>query len=133
MWIRDRDPDEFLHKFGPDRFRLLLEGAENQMEYRLQSLQRQYDLSQDGQKVEFLKAAAELLASVGNAVEREVYGARAAEAAGVSPEAVRLETEKAFRRRTRRDAKRQEKIDRAPAVKLRPRSKTCLLYTSRCV
>ena len=119
-----KDPDEFLHKFGPDRFRLLLEGAENQMEYRLQSLQRQYDLSQDGQKVEFLKAAAELLASVGNAVEREVYGARAAEAAGVSPEAVRLETEKAFRRRTRRDAKRQEKIDLAPAVKLRPRSKT---------
>lgn len=59
-----KDPDEFLHKFGPDRFRLLLEGAENQMEYRLQSLQRQYDLSQDGQKVEFLKAAAELLASV---------------------------------------------------------------------
>ena len=30
-----KDPDEFLHKFGPERFQLLLEGAENQMEYRL--------------------------------------------------------------------------------------------------
>lgn len=119
-----KDPDEFLHKFGPERFQLLLEGAENQMEYRLQSLRQRYDLSLDDQKVEFLKAAAELLASVGNAVEREVYGARAAEAAGVSPEAMRLETERAFKRRVRRDAKRQEKIDLAPAAKLQPRSKT---------
>ena len=119
-----KDPDEFLRKFGADRFQLLLEGAENQMEYRLQSLRQKYDLNLDDQKVEFLKAAAELLASVGNAVEREVYGARAAEAAGVSPEVMRLETERAFKRRVRRDAKRQEKIDLAPAAKLQPRSKT---------
>lgn len=79
------------------------------MEYRLQSLRQRYDLSLDDQKVEFLKEAAELLASVGNAVEREVYGARAAEAAGVSPEAMRLETERAFKRRVRRDAKRRRK------------------------
>ena len=52
------------------------------MEYRLQSLRQRYDLSLDDQKVEFLKEAAELLASVDNAVERGVYGARAAEAAG---------------------------------------------------
>ncbi|MFR8335110.1 MAG: hypothetical protein ACLU9S_24300 [Oscillospiraceae bacterium] len=56
------------------------------MEYRLQSLRQKYDLNLDDQKVEFLKAAAELLASVGNAVEREVYGARAAGGGGVSPE-----------------------------------------------
>lgn len=53
-----------------------------------------------------------------------MYGARAAEAAGVSPEVMRLETERAFKRRVRRDAKRQEKIDLAPAAKLQPRSKT---------
>ena len=37
---------------------------------------------------------------------------------------MRLETERAFKRRVRRDAKRQEKIDLAPAAKLKPRSKT---------
>lgn len=80
-----KDPDEFLHKFGPERFQLLLEGAENQMEYRLQSLRQRYDLSLDDQKVEFLKEAAELLASVGNAVEREVYGARGRRGGGSLP------------------------------------------------
>lgn len=119
-----KDPDEFLKKFGADRFKLLLEGAENQMEYQLQALARKYDLNLDDQKVEFLKAAAELLSTVGSAVQREVYGTRAAEAAGVSYEAMKLEIDKAYRRRVRRDQKRQEKIDLAPADKLRPKSRS---------
>lgn len=119
-----KDPDEFLKKFGADRFKLLLEGAENQMEYQLQALARKYDLNLDDQKVEFLKATAELLSTVGSAVQREVYGTRAAEAAGVSYEAMKLEIDKAYRRRVRRDQKRQEKIDLAPADKLRPKSRS---------
>ncbi len=119
-----KDPDEFLKKFGPDRFKILLEDAENQLEYQLQALARKFDLSLPDQKVEFLKAAAELLATVGNAVEREVYGARAAEAAGVTYEALKLEISKAFKRRMRREQKKQEKIDLAPAQQLRPKSRT---------
>ena len=80
-----KDPDEFLKKYGADRFRLLLESCENQAEYRLRSLQMRFDLSQDEQKVEFAKQAAALIAGFGTAVEREVYGTRAAEAAGLSP------------------------------------------------
>lgn len=119
-----KDPDEFLKKYGADRFKLLLEGAENQMEYQLQALARKYDLKLDDQKVEFLKAAAELLSTVRSPVQREVYGTRAAEAAGVSYEAMKLETDKAFKRRMRRDHKKQEKIDLAPADKLRPKSRS---------
>ncbi len=119
-----KDPDEFLKKFGPDRFKILLEDAENQLEYQLQALARKFDLSLPDQKVEFLKAAAELLATVGNAVEREVYGTRAAEAAGVTYEALKLEISKAFKRRVRREQKKQEKIDLAPAQQLRPKSRT---------
>ena len=58
-----KDPDEFLKKYGADRFRLLLQECENQAEYRLRSLQMQYDLTVDEQKVEFAKAAAELISS----------------------------------------------------------------------
>ena len=86
-----KDPDEFLKKYRADRFRLLLEGCENQAEYRLRSLQMRFDLSQDEQKVEFAKQAAALIAGFGTAVEREVYGTRAAEAAGLSPDVLRME------------------------------------------
>lgn len=119
-----KDPDEFLKTYGPDRFRLLLEQSENRVEYQLQSLRRRYDLTRDDQKVAFLQAAAELLAAVGNAVEREVYGTRVAESAGITYDALKLEMEKAYKRRQNREKKQQAKLDLAPAKAQQPKSRT---------
>lgn len=116
-----KDPDEFLKKYGADRFSVLLDQSENQAEYRLESLKRKYDLTDDAQKVEFLTKAAELVSTFSNAVQREVYGMRAAEAAGVTPEAMKLEVNKAYRRRVAMEKKQQEKRDLAPAQQQQPK------------
>lgn len=116
-----KDPDEFLHKYGADRFQNLLNQSENRMEYQLQSLKRKYNLQEDDQKVEFLKAAAEMLSQIGSSVEREVYGTRAAEAAGITYDAMKLEVDKAYKRRLQREKKKQEKIDLAPAAAMQPK------------
>ena len=118
-----KDPDEFLQKYGADRFRLLLEQSENHVEYRLESLKRQFDLRQDDQRVEFLKQAAQLIASLPNAVEREIYGARAAEAGGITAEAMKVETDKAYRQRLYREKKRRERQELAPAAAAQPQSR----------
>ena len=102
-----KDPDEFLKKYGPDAFRALMNKSENQAEYHLRSLMRKYDLSQDDQRVAFLRDAAAFVATLKSAVEREVYGARAAEAAGVTPQAMKIEVDKTYRRNQEK-AKRQE-------------------------
>lgn len=115
-----KDPDEFLKKYGADRFKLLLERSENQAEYQLHSLQRRYDLTDDAQKVEFAKEAAVLISTFGTAVEREIYGARAADAAGLTPDVMRLEINKAFKRRVAKQKKEQERRDLAPAVAVQP-------------
>ena len=86
-----KDPDEFLKKYGADRFSLLLDKSENQAEYQLESLKRKYDLTDDEQRVEFLQKAAQLISTFPSAVQREIYGARAAEAAGISADAMKLE------------------------------------------
>ncbi len=104
-----KDPDEFLKKFGADRFRMLLDQSENQAEYRLVSLRNKFDLSSDEQRVQFLKQAAELIATLSTAVEREIYGARAAEAAGVSAETVKLEVDRAWKRRNRQEQARKNR------------------------
>lgn len=119
-----KDPDEFLKKYGADRFRLLLERSENHIEYRLQSLQNQFDLAQDDQRVAFVKAASELVASLGSAVEREVYGARAAETAGISPEAMKLEVSRAYRRAQSAEKKKQLRQELQPAQQLQPKART---------
>lgn len=118
-----KDPDEFLKQYGPDRFRDLLDGAENQIEYQLQALARKFDMSQDDQKVDFLRQAAQTLAQVGNAVEREVYGARLAEQAGISYDALKLEIDQAFRRHQKKEQRKQERIDLSPAAQMQPRSR----------
>lgn len=118
-----KDPDEFLKKYGADRFRLLLQSSENQAEYRLRSLQMKYDLKNDEQKVEFAKQAAELISTFSTAVEREIYGVRAAEAAGLTREVMALEIKKAFQRRSAIQKKAQEKRDIEAAAARQPQSR----------
>ena len=124
LQIRDaKDPDEFLHKFGADRFKLLLEGSSNRVEYQLNAIALKYDLMQDDQKVKFLQESADLIATLGSAVQREVYGGRVAEKAKISPDAMKLEIERAWKRRERNQKKQQEKINLSPARNLQPKSR----------
>lgn len=118
-----KDPDEFLKKFGADRFRMLLDQSENQAEYRLVSLRNKFDLSSDEQRVQFLKQAAELIATLSTAVEREIYGARAAEAAGVSAETVKLEVDRAWKRRNRQEQARKNREAMDVAAQQQPMEK----------
>ena len=125
LQLRDaKDPDEFLKKFGADRFKILLEESSNRVEYQLRAIMKKYDLREDEQRVKFISEAAEYISSLGNAVQREVYGTRAAEAAGISYEAMKIEVGKAFKRRIAREKKKQEKIDLSPARNLQPKSRS---------
>ena len=119
-----KDPDEFLKKFGADRFKLLLEESSNRVEYQLSAIAKKYDIREDDQKVKFINEAAEFLSTLSNAVQREVYGHRVADAAKISYDALKLEVNKAFKRRMAREKKKQEKIDLAPAKNLQPKSRT---------
>ncbi len=119
-----KDPDEFLKKFGADKFKLLLEESSNRVEYQLNAIAKKYDIREDAQKVQFISEAAEFISTLPNAVQREVYGHRVAEAAKISYDALKIEVNKAFKRRMAREKKRQEKINMAPAQALQPRSRT---------
>ncbi len=123
--MRDaKDPDEYLKKFGADKFRVLLEESSNRIEYQLNAIRRKYDLTEDEQKVRFVAEAAKMICTLDSAVQREVYGGRVAEAAGITPEAMKLELKKAFKIRIAREKKQQEKIDLAPVRALQPKSRT---------
>ena len=125
LQMRDaKDPDEFLKKFGADRFKLLLEESSNRVEYQLNAIRKKYDLRDDDQKVKFLQESAELISSLGSSVQREVYGNRVAETAGISGDAMKLEVSRAYKRRVYQEKKKQEKIDLAPAKNLQPRERS---------
>ena len=125
-----KDPDEFLKKYGADRFKLLLEGSSNRVEYQLSAIRKKYDLAVDDQKVQYVHESAELIASLDSPIKREIYGKRVAEAAALSEKAVALEVEKAQKRRRSREKKAQEKIDLAPAQAFQRRGASKVPYNN---
>ena len=125
LQMRDaKDPDEFLHKFGPDKFRLLLEESSNRVEYQLNAIARKFNLAEDEQRIQFIHEAAELISTLGSAVQREVYSHRVADVGKISFDAMQMEVNKAFKRRMARERKRQEKVNLAPAQAMQPKSRT---------
>ena len=123
--MRDaKDPDEYLKKFGADKFKLLLEESSNRVEYQINAIAKKYDLREDEQRIKFIQEAAELICTLGSPVQREIYGGRVVQAASISMEAMKLEVNKAFKRRIAREKKQQEKINLAPAQALQPKSRT---------
>lgn len=123
--MRDaKDPDEYLKKFGADKFRLLLEDSSDRVEYQLNAIHSRYDLQEDSQKVRYVQECAELISTLGSSVRREVYGVRVAESAGITAQAMQMEVDKAYKRRIKREKQEQEKIDLTPAKTLQPRSRS---------
>ena len=69
-----KDPDEFIKTKGadgPEAFRALIEKSGNDVEYRLQKLRSQYNLSLPEGRVSFLEAAARMIAEIDSPIERE--------------------------------------------------------------
>ncbi len=117
-----KDPDELIHTRGPDAFQILLDKSENQVEYRLAVVKNKYDLSTDEGRVGYLAEATKLLSSLPSAVEREVFGRKVAEQAGVSAEAVALEVRKAYKRRTSSEKKKLEQQETRPIQTIQPKA-----------
>ena len=119
-----QDADDYIKNYGGPAFQALMDGSSNSVEYRLSVIQGGYDLKQDDQRAQYLQAAAELIAGLASPVEREIYGNRAAEAAGLSHEAMAQEVDR-LRSRKRREARRkEEREDLVPARKLQPKERS---------
>ena len=124
LQMRDaKDPDEFLKKFGADRFKLLLQESANRVDYQLDAIAKKYDIHDPEQKIQYVKEASDLICTLDSAVKREIYGTRVAEKAGLSYDALKLEVNRAYKRRINAEKKKQEAIDLAPAANLQPKSR----------
>ncbi len=122
--MRDaKDPDEYLKKFGADKFKVLLEESSNRVEYQLNAIAKKYDISQDEDRVKYIQECAQLISTLGSPVQREVYCGRVAELAKISMDAMKLEVSKAYKKRVSKEKRQQEKQDLSPAKNLQPKSR----------
>ncbi len=108
-----KDPDEIIKKYGPERFRNIVEDAANDVEYRLQSIRSRYNTMTDDGKVGFMREAVTVLAAISSEIERDVYINRLSTDLGISKEAITTQV-KSVRKRSVR-AKEAEEMKRIQA------------------
>ena len=119
-----QDADDFIKFQGPDAFERLLNGSENGVEFRMAQIAGKYDLKDDEARIAYCGEVSELLASLPGAVEREIYTGRAAEAAGITAEAMKLEVQRSFKRRIAREKRAELRKDLNPAMALQPKERS---------
>ena len=119
-----QDADDFIKNQGPAAFERLLNGSENGVEFRMAQIAGKYDLSSDEQRVAYSEEISGLLASLPNEVEREIYAARAAETARITPEAMKIEVDRVRKQRVRRENRAELRKNLNPASQLQPKERS---------
>ena len=103
-----KDPDEFIKKFGVDRFRLVVKNAADSTAFQLQSAAGKYDLTTDAGRVDYLNESVRLLAGLQSPIERDVFLSRLSKDLDVSRQSI----EETLRRYLARTNKRRDQADR---------------------
>ncbi|MBR4973551.1 MAG: DNA primase, partial [Clostridia bacterium] len=96
-----KDPDEFIKKSGPERFKALLEGAVSDIEYKLLMAAEGVNLDSDDGRLQYLSRAAEVLASDDDVMTRDIYIGRLCEKYGVSRTALTAKVDDLRRKRNK--------------------------------
>ena len=102
-----KDPDEYIKKFGANRFRMLLDGSDDANAFMLDKCEDGLDLSSDMGKVELLKRSAAVLAGIESPLEREIYISRTSKKCDIPVQVLKTHIEDILRS-NRRNARKKE-------------------------
>ena len=120
-----KDPDEFVVKYGPEKFNKYVEKAISLVEFKVKMLKNNLNLQNVSDKIKFLNEVAKILAKVENKMEREIYIDKISKDYKVSENAIYAEinkilykndeglkkVEKTYKKLNAEDIEKNEKID----------------------
>ena len=89
-----KDPDEFVVKYGPEKFQKYVDKAISLVEFKVKMLKKELNLEVVNDKIKFLNEVAKILSKVENNMEREVYIDKISSEYMVSKEAIYSEINK---------------------------------------
>ena len=88
-----KDPDEFIKKFGADKFRQVLDSSRTGFEFKLETVLSRYDITLTDDKIKAAGEMRDYISEVYSGVERDVYVSQTAAKLGVSPEGLKNDVE----------------------------------------
>ena len=107
-----KDPDEYIKKFGPDKFRQLLSQSKSKFDYNLDAILAKYDINLQADKVKALAESEKLISETYSSAERDLYIQTVSKLFGVEAKSIKNDVEKMISK-----AERQWKKDESSRVK----------------
>ncbi len=104
-----KDPDEYIVKFGADRFRRALDESRTGFEYKLDRILSQYNLAEGTDKIKASNEVCAIISEYYSPVEREVYMSQASEKLGFPVDVLRNSVEQLRRKRSREAAAKESR------------------------
>lgn len=102
-----KDPDEFIKKFGREKFQKALDASDNKFDYNMHRILSKYVLSVPQEKINAAQELCRMISESPSAAERDVYTQVAAKALGMEPSVLKKDIER-FSAKNARDGKRKE-------------------------
>lgn len=107
-----KDPDEYIKKFGADKFRQLLSQSKSKFDYNLDAILTKYDINLQANKVKALAESEKLISETYSSAERDLYIQTVSKLFGVEIKSVKNDVDKMISK-----AERQWKKDESSRVK----------------
>lgn len=83
-----KDPDEYIKKFGAQRFVSLLNNSKSYIYFQIKQKLKEYNINETIEKIEFTKEVSKIIASLQSPVERDVFIKETSELTGIDKEAI---------------------------------------------
>ena len=106
--VGGKDPDEIIKTYGRDKFKGMLGGASNEIEFHFLKLREQYNLNTTQGKIDFLNDAVKILVNV-SPIEKDLYTSRLADELGVEKNSINIQLDSYSKRIKSRQKKQQFK------------------------
>lgn len=100
--VGGKDPDEIIKTYGRDKFKGMLEGASNEIEFSLMSLRKKYNLNATQGKIDFLNDAIKILINV-SPIEQDLYVSRLSEELQIEKQSINIQLNDYKKKNSRRN------------------------------
>lgn len=107
-----KDPDGYINAKGAEMFKALVDNAESFIEYKIHKIEKQYNLNDAVEKIEFIEQVAKIFANIKNDVEREVYIKKIARQTEISPESILVHVNNLYRKERTSEKRRSEREEK---------------------
>lgn len=104
-----KDPDEYIKKFGAERFELLIDGSKTALDFEINKLGAKYDTATAEGRIGFLQDFVQLMANTPSPIQRDVYISKVCRELEVDRQAVTVQLESIMKRKRAAQSKKESK------------------------